>query len=359
MASTPTTATVAVAATDGELYHPWLRLRLSHGHLASPRSVGRQLVLLPDPATLKALRRLEMVAIQELDGCTLLLKDRLRPLLARWLADDGGGRLQWRLVARQGSIWGCTAVPLAARCRRWHLYGSAAVGQSGGDLALCLLEVVERELVLTPPEGARSLRLQDERGQLLQELPLTAVDSAQPPVVALSPLPEGLIQASFGEGQAAEAFLHLPFAPDAIGLVCLQLPATAAMAGPLEFGWSLPGRQTVWHYLLVPAQPGDGLTGLRILGDGCAFAAATAPELLGDGRQAWRLVGQQALPLLERCPLRFRLEGQRLGADGQSHRLVIDPLPVPPPEPIWPADSPDTPDSAESLVGVSEMVVVV
>jgi hypothetical protein len=353
MASTSTTAIAAVAATDGELYHPWLRLRLSHGHLASPRSVGRQLVLLPDRATLQALRRLEMVAIQDLDGCTLLLKDRLRPLLARWLADEAGGRLQWRLLARQGSIWSCTAVPLAARCRRWHLYGSAAVGQSGGALTLRLLEVVERELALMPPEGARSLQLQDERGQALQELPLTAVDPAQPLVVALSPLPEGLIQASFGEGLAAEAFLHLPFVPDAIGLVCLQLPATAAMAGPLDFGWSLPGRQTVWHYLLVPAQAGDRLTGLRIQGDGCAFAAATAPELLADGRQAWRLVGQQALPLLERCPLRFRLEGQRLGADGQSHRLVIDPLPVPAAEPIWPSDS------ADSLVGVSEMVVVV
>jgi hypothetical protein len=133
---TPTAVTPAVAAIDGQLYHPWLRLRLSHGHLASPQSVGRQLALMPDRVTLKALHRLEMVAIQELDGCTLLLKDRLRPLLARWLEADGGGRLQWRL---------------AARCRRWHLYGSAAAGQSGGDLAVRLFEVVEHEL----PSGVR------------------------------------------------------------------------------------------------------------------------------------------------------------------------------------------------------------
>jgi hypothetical protein len=353
MVSTPTAVTPAVASTDGELYRPWLRLRLSHGHLASAQSVGRQLALMPDRVTLKALERLEMVAIQEPDGCTLLLKDRLRPLLARWLEADGGGRLQWRLVARQGSIWGCTAVPLAARCRRWHLYGSAASGQCGGALAVRLLEVVEAELVLSPPPGSGPLRLLDERGQLLQELPLTALAAAQPLVVPLSSLPEGLIRASVGVGAALDPILHLPFVPDAIGLVSLQLPASAALAGPLEFGWSLPGRQTVWHYLLVPAQAGDVLTGLRIQGDGCAFAAASAPETLGDGRQAWRLVGQQALPLLERCPLRFRLEGERQGLDGQSQRLVIDPLPVPSAEPIWPGDSP------ESLVGVSELVVVV
>jgi hypothetical protein len=257
------------------------------------------------------------------------------------------------LIARQGSIWGCTAVPLGARCRQWHLYGTPAAGQTSGELAVQLVEVAERELVLTPPPTARSLQLLDGRGWLLQELPLPVAPAASPLVVSLDLLPEGWIQPSFGAQQPLEARLHLSPEPNAIGLLSLWLPAAAAMAAPLEFCWALPERQTIWHYLLVPRQPGDVLEGVRISGEGCVFRAAAAPETLPDGRRAWRMVGATALPLLERSPLRFRLEGQRLDAFGQMHRLVVDPLPLAPAEPVWPGDD------ADPLVGVSEMVVPV
>jgi hypothetical protein len=121
----------------------------------------------------------------------------------------------------------------------------------------------------------------------------------------------------------------------------------------MEWVWPLPVRETIWHYLLVPRQADDTFMDLRIQGEGCAFLPPKGPETLPDGRQAWRLVGQTALPLLDRSPLRFRLVGHRLEADGQSRRLVVDPLPVAPPEPVWPGDGNDP------LVGVSEMVVPV
>jgi hypothetical protein len=342
------------AAADGDLYRPWLRLRLRHGHLASAEGVGHQLALHPCRATAQWLRRLEMVNHEETDGVSLLLKDRLRPSLATWLESGDGGPLQWRLIARQGSIWGCTAVPLAARCRQWHLHGSTAAGQTSGELAVRLLPVAERELVLTPPPGARSLQLLDGRGGVVRELPLpAAAPAASPLAVSLDLLPEGCLQPSFDGQPPQEAHLHLPYEACAIGLLSLWLPAAAATAGPLAFECPLPGRQTIWHYLLVPRQPGDVLEGVRISGEGCVFHAPAAPEILPDGRRAWRMVGATALPLLERSPLRFRLEGQRLDAFGQSHRLVIDPLPLAPAEPVWPGDD------ADPLVGVSEMVVPV
>jgi hypothetical protein len=337
-----------------DLYQLWLRLRLSHGHLATVEGINRSLSLQPCPATERVLRRLELVACREADGCGVLVKPKQRPALAAWLEDTGGGPLQWRLVARQGSIWGCTAVPMEARCRQWHLHGCPAKGQTEGALSVRLLAVAERQLTLTPPKTARSLRWLDGRGQLLAELPLSAADVGAPLVVSLAPLPEGLIQPDFGGKRPLAPVLHLAPQPDAIGLVSLWLPPTAAVAaGPLEMVWPLPGRQTIWHYLLVPREAGDTLAGLRIQGEGCAFSAATAPETLADGRRAWRLVGERALPLLERSALRFRLEGQRLDADGQSHRLVVDPLPVAPTEPVWPGDG------ADPLVGVSEMLVPV
>jgi hypothetical protein len=356
MAKTPSPRSPVVIAHDGDLYGPWLRLRLSHGFLASAADISRHLLLQPCAATVQTLRRLEMVVHQDADGCSLLVKGRMRSALARWLEASGGGPLQWRLVARQGSIWGCTAVPLGARCRQWHLYGAAAKGQSEGELAVRLLAVEERALMVTPPKTARFLRLLDDRGDPLREIPLTPADAAQSQaarsqVVRLDGLPEGLIQPSFGGKRSADAFLHLAFAPDSIGLVSLRLPAAAAATGPLDFSFSLPGRRTIWHYLLVTREAGEGLESLRIEGDGCAFTLAPAPETLADGRRAWRMVGDRVLPLLERSPLRFRLEGQRLDGEGQSHRLMVDPLPVAAAEHVWPGDGSDP------LVGVSEMVV--
>ena len=336
-----------------DLYQRWLRLRLSHGHLVTAEGLRRGLSLQPCPDTARVLRRLELVACPEATGCSVLVKPTQRQDLATWLERSGGGPLQWRLVAGQGAIWGCTAVPMGARCRQWHLHGRPAEGQTEGTLTVRLLAVAERDVTLTPPKAARWLRLLDGRGQVLREHPLSAAELATPLKVSLAHLPEGLIQPSFGGKRPLDPVLHLAPLPDAIGLVSLWLPATAAAAGPLDFVWPLPGRQTIWHYLLVPRQAGDTLAALSIQGEGCAFSAPTAPETLPDGRQAWRLVGEKALPLLERSPLRFRLEGHRLDADGQSHRLVVDPLPVAPPEPVWPGSGGDP------LVGVSEMLVPV
>ena len=224
---------------------------------------------------------------------------------------------------------------------------------SEGLLAMQFLAVADQALSLTPPQTARSLRLLDGQGRVISEVAKPVADGGGPLVVPLAFLPEGLIQPTFGGKKPLPPVLHLPPEPNAIGLASLWLPPAAAAAGPLQWTWPLPGRQTIWHYLLVPRQPGDTLQALRIQGEGCTFSAATAPETLHDGRAAWRLVGGTALPLLERSPLRFRLEGERLAADGQLHRLVVDPLPVAPAEPVWPGEAGDP------LVGVSEMVVLV
>jgi hypothetical protein len=346
------TASPPVAAAtdaDGDRYTPWLRLRLSHGFLTSPEGVGRVLTLQPCAATARAMARLELVGRWEGDGCVVLVKPRQRPRIASWLAGTGGGPLRWRLLARQGAIWGCTAVPMEARCRQWHLHGVTAAGPVDGPLETRLLTVVERHWSVLPPQTARWLRLLDGQGRLLREMAVSSSD--RPLVVPLADLPEGLLQPSFGGRRKLDPFLHLAPEPNAIGLASLWLPSSAAAAGPLDFSWALPGRRTVWHYLLVPQRPGDALDDLRVTGEGCAFTPPTAWESLADGRRAWRLVGDRPLPLLDRGSWRFRLEGQRLDAQGQSHRLVIDPLPLAPSEPVWPDEGPDP------LVGVSEIVV--
>ncbi|MEB3260735.1 MAG: hypothetical protein VKP63_08935 [Cyanobacteriota bacterium] len=336
-----------------DLYQVWLRLRVRHGHLTTAEGAARAFTLRPMADTAVALRQLQLALSPEAAGCSVLLQPRQRQAVARWLERSGGGPLQWRLVARAGALWGCTAVPMNARCRQWHLHGSARAGEGDGTVASRLLPVAERELPLTPPAKARLLRLLDGQGTVVREQPIAANANGEPLRVSLDHLPEGLLQPSFGAKRPLAPWLHLTPQANAIGVLSVWLPAPAANAGPLEWTWDVPGRQTIWHYLVVPRQAGDRFTDLRIVGDGCVFLAPKGPEPLPDGRQAWRLVGQTALPLLERSPLRFRLEGQREEADGHRRRLVVDPLPVAPPEPVWPSGGGDP------LVGVSEMVVPV
>ncbi|MFM1800001.1 MAG: hypothetical protein RLZZ117_2279 [Cyanobacteriota bacterium] len=336
-----------------DLYQPWLRLRVRHGHFTTAKGPARAFRLRPTPETARQLRRLQLVDCAEADGCSVLVKPQQQAALASWLERTGGGPLQFRLVALQGFLWGCTAVPMDARCREWHLHGGVTAGASGGTVTMRLLPVVERELALTPPAKARLLRWLDGQGQVVHEQPLSENRASGPLRLSLDPLPEGLLQPSFGGKRPLDPLLHLAPHANAIGLLSLWLPATACGSGPLEWVWTVPERQTIWHYLLVPRQPEDALQELRIQGEGCTFRVPGAPETLADGRQAWRLVGETALPLLERSPLRFRLEGQRLEADGHCRRLVVEPLPVAPPEPVWPGNGGDP------LVGISEMVVPV
>ncbi len=350
MASPPSSS----PASAEDLYQRWLRLRLQHGYLSATDGLNRSLALQPCADTASFLRTSGVLLHPEVDGCSLLARPRERAVLANWLRSTGGGPLQWRVVALEGTIWGCTAVPLAARCQQWHLYGDGGSGQtveSGGVFPARLLAVKERQLVLTPAKTARRLRLLDGRGRLLREVPLTAHRPGLPWVVPLDGLPEGWIQPDLGGRRRLDPFLYLPSEPNAVGLVSLWLTNPTAAEFPLDLTWSLPGRQTIWNYLLVPSDPSVALESLIVSGNGCAFHSAAGPETLADGRKAWRLVGDRPLPLLDRGPWRFRLEGRRRDASGRSQRLVIDPLPLAPPEPIWPGNGSDP------LVGVSEMVV--
>jgi hypothetical protein len=343
------------STTDPDLYQPWVRLHIHHGFHASPDGVRRDLQFRPTPSTGALMRRHQMVLLEEPDGFSLLVKPSRLAELEPWLRSTNGGPLQLRLWGRSARFWGVTALPLQARSQAWQLYGSTRQASGLADLAppMRCLAVQPQLLRLTLPRRARSLRLLDGAGQLLLEQPLSKEQVKAGEVgIDLTDLPEGLIQASFDQGPSPEAILHLPQEPGPVGLFSLWLDPARASDGE-AIHWQLEARSTLWQYLVVPRQAGDQLEELAISGDGSAFQPQAAPELLPDGRQAWRLVAQTALPLAEQSPYRFRLEGQRLGRDGQRQRLLLDPLPVAAAEPVWPAAS------GQPLLGLSEIVVPV
>jgi hypothetical protein len=340
---------------DPDLYQPWLRLHIRHGFHANPDGVRRDLQFRPTPTTDAVMRRHQLMLLEEADGFSLLVKPSRLADLEPWLRATNGGPLQLRLWGRSALFWGVTALPLQARCQDWQLYGSnrKATGQSDLAPPMRCLAVQPQRYQLKLPRSASRLRLLDGAGQLLlkQNLGIEQVKAGEVEI-DLGELPEGLIQAKFDRGQIPKAILHLPQEPGPVGLFSLWLDPAKANFGE-EIHWQLQSRSTLWHYLVVPRQAGDQLEQLSISGDGSAFQLQAAPELLPDGRQAWRLVAQTALPLVEQSPYRFRLEGQRLGRDGQRQRLLLDPLPVAAAEPVWPADS------RQPLLGLSEIVVPV
>jgi hypothetical protein len=260
----------------------------------------------------------------------------------------------------------------------------SALAHPDGSLEFSLVPLAGPTLRLPVAPAAERLTLLDERGEVVLERPLTAAEQAGGQLSqALDGLPEGLLQPCFESGTPPAAVLRLDPEPQALGVACLCLPPPTPEAPLLELTWTLPARASQWHYLLVPGEPTQRLQGLAISGEGCSFRGGDQPETLPDGRTAWRLVGDRPLQMAERSPYRFRLQGQRLDATGQSHPLRLDPLPAAPLGPVWPpatgpsaaapegsgpkpgkangsapAEPPPEPSAAsDPLVGLSEMVV--
>ena len=213
----------------------------------------------------------------------------------------------------------------------------SALAHPDGSLDFSLVPLAGPTLRLPVAPAAERLTLIDERGEVVLERPLTAAEQAGGQLSqALDGLPEGLLQARFESGAPPAAVLRLDPEPQALGVACLCLPPPTPEAPLLELTWTLPARASRWHYMLVPGEPTQRLQGLAISGEGCSFGGGDEPETLPDGRRAWRLVGDLPLQMAERSPYRFRLQGQRMDATGQSHPLRLDPLPAAPLGPVWP-----------------------
>ena len=94
-------------------------------------------------------------------------------------------------------------------------------------------------------------------------------------------------------------------------------------------------RSTLWNYYIVPPQPGL-LTDLRIenLSPFPVEFSGPCKVLLPDGREAFRFLSKQRLPLQQQPECNFRLKGRH--RHWPHERTLVDRLPVASPQQILP-----------------------
>ncbi|WP_448661446.1 hypothetical protein ACG3SL_12375 [Sphingomonas sp. CJ20] len=123
--------------------------------------------------------------------------------------------------------------------------------------------------------------------------------------------------------------------------------------GDVFYRLPFDARQTYWRYYVVSQIPGGSFSDLSIDGPDATFQQQPNRVPLPDGSLATLFTTDTALPLRQKSPQRFALQGLRSDPRGGENMIRLAPLPVAPPAPVWPADA-DQP-----TYGTSEMFLYV
>ena len=295
-------------------------------------------------------------------------------------------RLTYCLVLRNPAFYGFTALPLETSPTSQGLYasnlqtttvrGDLLFGGRNGLGAGALVPVTGATLSFQAPAGT-TVTASDIAGQPVRSVTVAA---GQPSELSLSGLPCDVytITADPADAYAGPSrVLYTPARPLSAGLMDLLLAQPEDGAGspaafpfgplpdaaadratptvqPVTITLSFEARRTIWKYYVVALSPNGRRAGdLSITGEGATFKQASAPVTLPNGETATLFQSTGTLELRQGSPFRFALSGQSQGSDGSRDRVSINPLPVAPAHPVWPAST------GNGLSGTSEIFVYV
>jgi hypothetical protein len=329
-------------------------------------------------------------------GFSVLADQAKLPALTRYVAGRyaagpaGAGYWTWLsflLISSNPNFINISSLPMSFNPLAQNLYfsnrqtilaGSAmAFAGTGVSGDAALYPVATTSLAAPTPTGMVA-SLADVAGA-----PVAAQSSADATATRfnLSSLPYGYYSVVLADALGAPAgmptdFLHVPDAPQTIGMIDLFLTQPRAGVGdpadypiaplpvppdpqapapevtPVELSLPFAARETYWRYYIVSqGRPGQFTDDLAITGDAASFTRSD--ERLPNGDQAALFSAATTLTLQQRSPYRFKLSGQRQGADGSRDEISVDRLPAAPAGHVWPAPSGD------ALAGSSEIFVYV
>lgn len=310
-------------------------------------------------------------------------------------AADGKGcwtRLTYSLLLRNPAFYGFTALPLETSPTSQGLYasnlqtttvrGDLLFGGRNGLGAGALVPVTGATLSFQAPAGT-TVTASDIAGQPVRSVTVAA---GQPPELSLLGLPCDVYTLTADPADAyagPSRVLYTPARPLSAGLMDLLLAQPEDGAGnpaafpfgrlpdaagtdaavrdgakpavqPVTITLSFEARRTVWKYYVVALSPNGRRAGdLSISGEGATFKQASTPVTLPNGETATLFQSTGTLELRQGSPFRFALSGQSQGSDGSRDRISINPLPVAPDHPVWPAST------GNGLSGTSEIFVYV
>ncbi len=358
------------------------------------------LKVMPTPDSQALMVSLGMIFRDHGGGFSVLVDRARLPALTRYVASRyaagpaGAGYWCWLsflLISANPNFIGITSLPIGTNPLAQNLYfsnqatvpagGAMAFAGSGVSGEAALYRIATTSIAVPTPAGVTA-KLCDLSGAPVSAQ--AAVDTASTRF-NLTNLAYGYYTLAFADASGAAVaapegalpgFLHVPDAPQTIGMIDLLLTQPGAGAGdpgdyplaplpappdptapapalqPVELVLPFAARSTYWRYYIVSqGRPGQFTGDLAISGSGATFTRAD--ERLPNGDQAATFTAAAPLPLQQRSPYRFSLSGERQGANGSRDAISVARLPAAPAHPVWPAPSGD------ALAGSSEIFVYV
>lgn len=362
------------------------RVVVTHTYYTQDAGLCRDLRFTPDSASASLMASLGMLFKEEEAGFSVLIQPRAIEGLVQYLrrqARSGLGppeywtRLTFLMTMVNPQFVGVTAVPISTKPTEVNFYANNMTAHGSGDSVVLpprrymdggtLVPVTGSQMTVPVTPGAAYVALADLSGAVVHRFPITLSDKATNPTrvtidlgqcaygyytISLEGADEQAIDDRLYPRQAlyvpprpvtmgALEILFTRPTPDSRGVYPLRRPSHGKQAVTPENGltYRLPfdARSTYWQYYVVAQDAGGTLEDLDITGTGTSFRRQPHPVRLPDGASAILFEAQDALPLRQKSPQRFRLTGRRRDTSGQENDLLISRLPVAPASPVWPA----------------------
>ncbi|AWK89886.1 hypothetical protein [Azospirillum thermophilum] len=373
---------------------------VTHTYYTQEAGLCRDLCFAPDGATAKLMTSLGLLFKAERTGFSVLVQRSAVAGLADYLrrqARDGAGlpeywsRLTFLMTMDNPLFIGITALPIDTKPTAVNLYGNNMSAHVEGETAVlppgsfmdagALYPVVGAELSLTVPPDARIVTLADISGTIVHRYRIghrggtgdrqITIDLGQFTHGFYTIDIRGALHQPVRTGDYPRSVLYVPTRPLTMGVLDFLFTRPTPEAGgvyplppltgsgpvtlpakPPVYRLPFDARSTYWQYYVVSQDPAGDLEHLSIkdmtaVGKGTSFRQHSHPVRLPDGASAILFEAQDALPLRQKSPQKFRLTGQRRDSNHHVNDILVSRLPVAPPSPVWPA--PDTGQSGGSL----------
>jgi hypothetical protein len=321
-------------------------IRHSYYNLQDDRC--RDLRLIPSKPTLATMKSLRLVFKEEPDGFGIYGRADANA----WKVNGqpvSSAALSFEIGLNDSAFASITDLPLSFAQPRTGIYAanrllgvpSAAPSLFAGNCAgeADVVKVAGAGLIVDVPAGSCSLSVLDLRGHAVLTMtiePAVATNGGQVRV-DLGGIPCGRYttqlqpagEPNASSDSAAKPFLILTDSPLNIGWLDLSVSRGDEANGPLEYTMAFDAISTLWSYAVASHDNSTRLTGLAIEGDGAHFQPASSSDAASAQGSSVVLVSDDPIPLREKSPLRLKLTGHRVDADGLDQPIELSPLPTP------------------------------
>jgi len=325
------------------------RVYIRHSYYNLQDQRCRDLRLVPSKDAMAVIESLRLVFKEEPDGFGIYC----RAEASEWTLGGqtvSSAMLSFEIVLYDApSFASITHLPLSFAAPRSGIYAgncrpdmaSAAPSLFAASCAgeADVLKVAGAAITVDVPAGTATLEILDVHGDVVLSVPAEPAVATEGSAVRvdLSGVSCGryttrLVPAGEPNSESdttEKPFLILTNVPQVIGWLDLNVSRDGMASGQTEYLMAFDAISALWSYCVTSRDASARLTALAIEGDGASFQPASSPDSSSPEDSTIVLVSDAAIAMREKSPLRLKLTGHRVDADGLDQPIELSPLPMP------------------------------